>query len=93
MNDIPRNITVLKVPHHGAAKGLNQEIIEHLNPQVSILSVGENFFGHPSNYTLHLLSRTKLLRTDVHNAILLKFNKKKMKIYNFDVNKKGFKRI
>ena len=89
INDLPRNISVLKVPHHGAIGGLNKELVEHLNPKYSIISVGENYFGHPSNFIIELLKNSKILRTDIDNAILIKFNNK-LEIFNFDINKKDF---
>jgi competence protein ComEC len=90
LNLIPKNITVLKVPHHGAIDGLNKAILEHLNPKYSIISVGENYFGHPAEYTLKLLKNSNILRTDINNAIFIKVNKKQFKILNYDLYKKKF---
>lgn len=90
LNLIPKNITVLKVPHHGAIDGLNKAILEHLNPKYSIISVGENYFGHPSNYTINLLNKSNVLRTDINNAIKLQISKNKLKIYEYDLYKKRF---
>lgn len=88
LDNIPQNISVLKVPHHGAISGLNKEIIEHLNPCYSIISVGENKFGHPATYTLALLRNAKVLRTDIHNSILIKVNKNKTRVFTYDLKKK-----
>ncbi len=90
LNLIPKNITVLKVPHHGAIDGLNKAILEHLNPKYSIISVGENYFGHPSNLTINLLNKSNVLRTDINNAIKLQINNNKLKIYEYDLYKKRF---
>ena len=76
---IQQNITVLKVPHHGASDGLNKEILEYLNPKYSLISVGENYFGHPNIYILALLKNSKNLRTDIDNSIKIVVNKKKPK--------------
>ncbi len=90
---ISGDITALKVPHHGAKGGLNREIIDSLNPKYSIISVGENYFGHPSPYTLELLNKSNILRTDIHNAILLKITKKAFKIYTYNIMKKQWKKF
>ena len=87
---IPTPITVLKVPHHGAIGGIDQYIIKSLNPKISIISVGENKFGHPAQYTLELIAKTKLLRTDVDNSILIKINKKGLKVFTYDLKKRKY---
>ncbi|MBI2908641.1 MAG: ComEC/Rec2 family competence protein [Chloroflexi bacterium] len=49
--------TVLKVPHHGAKKGLAPEFLEAVNPQIAVISVGAaNTFGHPARETLEKLN-------------------------------------
>ncbi len=90
LNQIPKNITVLKVPHHGATGVLNKEITEYLNPKFSIISTGENKFGHPSLYTLYLLKNTNILRTDIHNSLRIRVNHKDYKIENYDIKKRGY---
>lgn len=60
-------VCVLKVPHHGSADGLSEEILEALNPRVSVISVGsDNDYGHPAGSTLEMLrqSGSRVLRTD-----------------------------
>lgn len=62
---------VLKVSHHGSADQF-PELIEELNPELSIISVGKgNSYGHPTARTLSLLTRTgsTILRTDELGAI------------------------
>jgi len=93
LKDLPKNITVLKVPHHGALDGLNKEILAYLNPKVSLISVGENKFGHPSIYTLALLQKTNILRTDIDNSILIRVNKKGYKILSYDLKRKRYQKI
>ena len=90
LKEIPKNLTVLKVPHHGANGGLNKEIINYLNPQYSIISVGENKFGHPAVYTLELLKNSKVFRTDIDNSILIKFGKHGLRILTYDLKKKKY---
>ena len=90
---IPANIDVLKVPHHGAIDGLNKEIVEYLNPKYSLISVGENRFGHPAVYVLKLLSNSRILRTDINNSILLKVNKSATNLYTYDLGKRKYLKL
>lgn len=57
---------VLKVPHHGSSKATSQRLVDAVTPQIAIVSVGENNFGHPANETLERLeaagARTLLTR-------------------------------
>ncbi len=70
-NDLPANIDVLKVGHHGAKNVANAQMIEYLSPTYSIISTGYNVYGHPVQSTLDVLSSTKILRTDRNNALKL----------------------
>lgn len=90
LNKLPKDITVLKVPHHGAKDGVNSEIISYLNPKISLISVGENKFGHPNMLTLEYLKNTKILRTDINNSIKLVVKKKKLKIFEYDLKRKKY---
>ncbi len=90
LNEIPNKITVLKVPHHGANGGLDKAIVNHLKPEYSIISVGENKFGHPATYTLELLKDSKILRTDIDNSILIKFGKNGLRVLTYDLKKKKY---
>ena len=88
--ELPKNITVLKVPHHGAKNSLSKDVLAILNPAYSIISVGENKFGHPNLYTLALLDGIKTLRTDIHNSVKFVVSKKKLKVFNYDILKKKY---
>lgn len=93
ISNLPKDITVLKVAHHGAVGSVNVDMLKQLNPKYSIISVGENKFGHPSLYTLTLLKTTKILRTDIDNAILIKVKDSKIKILTYDLKKKKWKSL
>lgn len=67
--DMPADIEVLKVGHHGAQNVVNDEMLEHLNTKVSIISTGINSFGHPAKGTLDTLRNTDIYRTDKNNSI------------------------
>jgi len=63
-----RNL-VLKAPHHGAATSLTPRFLGEVSPQLVIISVGENKFGHPAPETLAKLSSLTTLRTDEEGTI------------------------
>lgn len=60
------NVDVLKVGHHGSDNSSSEEFLEFVSPEVSIISVGENSFGHPSLRVLRKLERvgSQVFRTD-----------------------------
>lgn len=62
---------VMKVSHHGSADQY-AELIEYLQPEVALISVGRsNGYGHPTRRTLDLLARTSsiICRTDQLGSI------------------------
>jgi len=65
----PLRSLVLKAPHHGAATSLPPPFLQEVSPQLVIISVGENRFGHPAPETLAKLSSLNTLRTDEEGAI------------------------
>ncbi len=91
--DIPRNLTLLKVGHHGASGVVNKEMIDYLNPQISLISTGENKFGHPSMYTIETLKNTQILRTDINNSIKLVIKPNNYKIYTYNSLKRKFVKL
>lgn len=66
---MPENIEVLKVGHHGAKNVVSDEMLNTLNPEVSLISTGINYFGHPAKGTLDTLRNTSIYRTDKNNSI------------------------
>ena len=89
-NNLPSNITVLKVGHHGAAGVINKDMANYLNPKYSIVSTGENKFGHPSIYTLEILRNSNVLRTDLNNSIKIVVKEKEYKVYTYNPIKKKY---
>lgn len=61
-----RHIEVLKVPHHGSRTGMTDEFLDLVRPDVSIISVGKNNYGHPTAEILSKLAikKSRVLRTD-----------------------------
>lgn len=57
---------VLQIPHHGSSTGVDGRVLDLLVPQLAVISVGKNNYGHPTSQTLGLLKERslKILRTD-----------------------------
>jgi len=85
--DLINDLTLLKVPHHGSKNSYDMNFFNLIGPKYSIISVGSNVFGHPSDDILDLLSsiNSKILRTDEDGAIEIEIKDNKIKIdtYNF----------
>ncbi|MBO5165540.1 MAG: ComEC/Rec2 family competence protein [Lachnospiraceae bacterium] len=51
------NVTILKVAHHGSKYSCGEAFLEQINPQLSVISCGENnWYGHPHDETLERLA-------------------------------------
>ena len=88
--NLPQNVKVFKVGHHGASGVINRDLAKFLNPEYSIISTGENKFGHPSIYTLETLKNSKILRTDINNSIKICVNKKNYKVFAYNASEKKY---
>lgn len=67
------DIEVLKVAHHGSKYSSSEEFLEAVDPDIAVISVGKNSFGHPAEEVLEKLQGigAKVLRTD-KEAVKLK---------------------
>lgn len=67
---------VLKVAHHGSADQ-SRQLHEVLRPEIAILSVGKNRFGHPTDRVLRLLHSVgaRVFRTDLDGAVSVGFQR------------------
>jgi competence protein ComEC len=71
-----QKVTILKVPHHGSAKGLTDKLYLLADPEVSVISVGRNnSYGHPSPSIINLIEKNggKIRRTDREGDIFYRF--------------------
>ena len=71
--DIEKDIEVLKVAHHGSKYSSSEEFLERIDPDLAVISVGKNSYGHPTKEVLERLSQQaiKLLRTDLDGEVEL----------------------
>lgn len=88
--DIPHNVEVLKVGHHGGPRVVDSQMLEHLGNRVSLVSTGINYFGHPNKGTLDILRNTDILRTDLLNSIKIMTDGNEYKIYSYDTHDKRY---
>lgn len=69
------NVDILKIPHHGSKNGLTEKFLELADPNVAVISVGNNnYYGHPSQKILDLLKakNIQIRRTDEEGDIIFK---------------------
>ena len=57
--------------HHGSKNSTSDDFLMKIKPQLAVISVGENRFGHPAPETLKRLlkKQIKILRTDQEQDI------------------------
>jgi len=89
--NIPHNVEILKVGHHGGPNVVNDDMRKHLNNKISLISTGINSFGHPNKGTLDVLRETEILRTDLLNSIKISSDGNEYKIYSYDSQDKKYK--
>ena len=68
---------ILKVAHHGTKFATAIDFLEKVKPEISIISVGKNSYGHPTQETLDRLSQEGSLvyRTDYDGTITVEISK------------------
>ena len=64
-------IELLKVPHHGSKTGMSETYLDWLKPQLAVISVGKNSYGHPAKEVLATLAARAIQakRTDEEGDI------------------------
>ena len=72
-NPLP-DAEVLVVGHHGSDTSTCRELIESIQPDLAIISVGYNNYGHPSPRVIERLEGygIRVLRTDLEGNITVK---------------------
>lgn len=75
---------VLKVGHHGSKYSSDPGFLKEVNPKISIIGVGKNNYGHPTDQVLNRLANvgSQILRTDLGGTVKIIFDGINLKIYN-----------
>lgn len=74
--DIPPT-RLLKAPHHGSKHAAGEAFLSEVAPEVCVISVGHNSYGHPAPELLKRLEALgcTVLRTDESGAVLTRIGK------------------
>ncbi len=70
-----RDVELLVAGHHGSASSTSQALLNALQPETAILSVGrDNAYGHPAPETLERLERAgaEIYRTDRDGTVTVR---------------------
>jgi len=64
---------VYKVPHHGSWYSVSEPFISRVRPEVSVIEVGPNKYGHPAPGTLAVLedAGSAIYRTDLNGHVVV----------------------
>lgn len=79
------DIDLLKVAHHGSKYASSEDFLERLHPEVSVISVGRNRYGHPTKETLSRLQDVGagIYRTDEGGAVMIQVKRGKIEAREF----------
>lgn len=80
-----RLFLVVKIPHHGARGAITPDFLAAYRPDLAVLSVGPNPYGHPDPALLGLLRRERIpvWRTDQAGAIRVSSDGKRVRLRSF----------
>lgn len=80
---------IVKLGHHGSNTSTTEKFINHIEPNIAIISVGENIYGHPHPETLAKLNseNISIYRTDEDGYISIrdKFDSYQINTYNDEI--------
>ncbi len=67
---------ILKVGHHGSSTSTNLEFLDKVNPNIAVITVGKNHFGHPSQKIIERLEdkNIQIYRTDEDGTVIIRTN-------------------
>lgn len=76
---------VLKVAHHGSKAATSDAFLAMARPELALISVGENWYGHPTERVLDSLKRagSHILRTDEYGAVTLWLRKDGIRVESY----------
>ena len=75
-------VDVLKVAHHGSNTSSTDEWLDVLSPQLAVIQVGKNSFGHPHPHVLQRLERRgiRIFRNDYHGAVIASYTMRQWRL-------------
>ena len=73
--DLP-DVEVLMVGHHGSKYSSAEEFLKAAAPEVGVISVGENNYGHPTYEAMERMAfyDMTLYRTDLQGNVLIRLH-------------------
>ncbi|WP_432664570.1 DNA internalization-related competence protein ComEC/Rec2 [Wukongibacter baidiensis] len=77
-----RDVDVLKVGHHGSKTSSTPEFLDSFTPEIAVIQVGKNVFGHPHGDTLNKLKEReiKIYRNDKNGAVIIETDGKNIEV-------------
>jgi len=83
--NLPLKADILKVAHHGSKYSSSDYFLESVLPEIAVIQVGENSYGHPTEEALRRLEKfgIKILRTDLDGDIKIVSDGKNYEISYF----------
>ena len=81
-----KNLTVLKVAHHGSKNSTGEAFLETASPYISLISAGkDNSYGHPHEELMERLARTGcyIYQTKERGALTVTYRNGKVKVECF----------
>ncbi len=72
---IEKQATILKVAHHGSSSSSTEAFLDAVSPEVAVIQVGNNYFGHPASQILERLESRDIAvyRNDLNGAVILTY--------------------
>jgi len=86
-------VEYIKMPHHGSKYGLGRYYVGLASPQVAVIQVGKNSYGHPTTEVLDFLNANKMqvYRNDLDGDIVLASDGESYSITTQKSNKNGWR--
>lgn len=77
------DIDILKVAHHGSKFSSSANFLTAVRPELAVIGVGKNSYGHPTNQALGRLGEAgaKIYRTDKDGTVELIIDGEKIRIF------------
>lgn len=83
--NLPLKADILKVAHHGSKYSSSDYFLESVLPEIAVIQVGKNSYGHPTEEALRRFEKfgIKILRTDLNGDIKIVSDGKNYEISYF----------